>query len=94
MMPRLIKYMQERQLYRERWVAPLENSTIPLRLINGIQDPVSGLHMASYYREIITDADVVLIEDAGHYPHVETPERVLEAMFDFYGRLPSHRVYN
>lgn len=94
MMPRLIKYMQERQMYRERWVSPLENSIIPLRLINGIQDPVSGLHMASYYQEVIPEADVILIEDAGHYPHVETPEKVIKAFFEFHGRLPHHRVYN
>lgn len=94
MMPRLIRYIRERQMYRARWVSPLENSPIPLRLINGIQDPISGLHMASYYQEIIPEADVILIEDAGHYPHVEAPDQVLKALFDFHGRLPNHRVYN
>lgn len=94
MMPRLIRYMRERFDNRERWVAPLEKSTIPLRLINGIQDPISGLHVAEYYKEIIPEADVVLLEEAGHYPHVETPDLVLKAFLDFHGRLPTNRVYN
>ena len=89
-----IRYRQERQMYRERWVSPLEKPNIPLRLINGIQDPVSGLHMASYYQEVIPGADVILIEDAGHYLHVETSEKVIQTFFEFHGRLPHHRVYN
>lgn len=94
MMPKLIRYMKERVDNRERWVSPLENSKIPLRLINGIQDPVSGWHVADYYKEIIQEADVVLLDEAGHYPHVETPDLVLNAFLDFHGRLPSNRVYN
>ncbi len=94
MLPRLIRYMHERKINRERWVAALENSNVPLRLINGIQDPVSGLHVAEYYCDIIPEADVVIIEDAGHYPHVETPEKLLHAFFHFHGRLPNHRIYN
>lgn len=94
MLPKLIKYMKERNDNRDRWVSPLENSNIPLRLINGIQDPVSGLHAAEYYREIVPDADVILLEDAGHYPHVETPDKVLQAFLDFHGRLATHRIYN
>lgn len=94
MMPRLIRYMNERFTYRERWVEPLEKSIVPLRLINGIQDPISGLHTAEYYKELIPESDVVLIEEAGHYPHVETPDLVLQAILDFHGRLPANRVYN
>ncbi|MEQ9413835.1 MAG: alpha/beta hydrolase [Cyclobacteriaceae bacterium] len=94
MLPRLIRYMNERWEHRDRWVLPLENAKVPIRLINGVLDPVSGLHAANYYKEVVPNADVVLLDDAGHYPHVEVPEKVWSAFLDFHGRLPSHRVYN
>ena len=84
MMPRLLRYMDERRVNRTRWVSPMENPVVPLRLINGIQDPISGLHAAQRYREIVSNADVVLLKQAGHYPHVENPEEVLEAFFAFH----------
>ncbi len=87
MMPRLLRYMDERRVNRTRWVSPMENSVVPLRLINGIQDPISGLHAAQRYRELIPNADVVLLEHAGHYPHVENPEEVLTAFFEFHDAL-------
>jgi len=87
MMPRLLRYMDERRVNRTRWVSPMENPIVPLRLINGIQDPISGLHAAERYRELVANADVVLLEQAGHYPHVENPEKVLSAFFEFHDAL-------
>ncbi len=83
MIPRLIQYMAERREKRERWVSPLENNIVPLKLIDGAQDPISGAHMAERYREVVPNADITLIEDAGHYPHVETPEKVLDSFLAF-----------
>ena len=94
MMPRLIHYMRERWENRERWGAPIENPKIPLRLINGIQDPVSGLSAAEYYKETIPNADVILLEDGGHYPHVEIPGEVWKHLLEFHARLPGNRIYN
>lgn len=87
LMPKLIAYMQERRENRQRWVTPLIESTIPLRLINGTLDPVSGLHAAERYKELVVNADIVLIDHAGHYPHVESPADVLEAFLAFHHRL-------
>ncbi|NNC54303.1 MAG: alpha/beta fold hydrolase, partial [Pseudomonadales bacterium] len=43
----LITYMNDRIAHRERWVAALQQSTIPIALINGSVDPVSGEHMVA-----------------------------------------------
>jgi pimeloyl-ACP methyl ester carboxylesterase len=85
--PRLIRYMHERVTYRERWVAPLVEGTVPIRLINGTQDPISGRHMAERFAELVPDSDVVLLEAAGHYPHLEVPQQVLAAFHDFHDQL-------
>lgn len=86
-MPKLIRYMVERREQRERWVGALTDSDIPMRLINGVLDPVSGAHMVARYRELVPNADVVELADVGHYPQLEAPNDVLAAAFDFWRRL-------
>ena len=83
-MPLLIRYMKERKQHRTRWVGALEKITIPLRLIDGISDPISGLHMVERYRQLIKKPDVVELKNIGHYPQVEAPEYVLTAALTFW----------
>lgn len=83
MLPKLIRYMQERRTYRERWVRPLVDHLVPHCLINGVQDPISGGHAANRYEELIPNGQVYRIP-AGHYPHVEQPELVMEKLSVFY----------
>lgn len=82
-LPRLIRYMSERSTNRDRWVGSLQKVTIPIRLINGNKDPVSGIHMASRYKEIIPNPDIIHLPDVGHYPHVEVPEEVFTHILYF-----------
>lgn len=79
-MNRLIHYMVERRLNRERWVGALEQAQIPLRLIDGIKDPISGIHMVERYQQTVPNADVVCLNEVGHYPQMEAPEEVLIAV--------------
>lgn len=80
---RLIRYMAERRAHRERWVGALQRARVPLRVVDGAVDPVSGAHMAERYRELVPDPDVVMLPDVGHYPQVEAPEAVLAAYLAF-----------
>jgi pimeloyl-ACP methyl ester carboxylesterase len=76
-MYRLISYIPERLVQRERWVQAMQSSQVPMRFINGASDPVSGEHMVERYRELIADPDTVTIPDIGRYPHTEAPALVL-----------------
>ena len=85
----LQQYIVERRNNRERWVTAIQNITktnnIPLRLINGPADPVSGRHMAEYYQQIIESADVIILNDTiGHYPQLEDEHGVLHAFQQFH----------
>ena len=84
MIPKLIRYMKERKLHREKWLAPLVKNIVPLLLINGIEDPISGKHMAHRYATLIPNANITLLENSGHYPHIETPNEVLKAILKFH----------
>lgn len=86
-MHRLIAYVEERRKHRERWVGALQKTQIPIRLINGPQDPVSGAHMAARYRELIAQPDVVSLPGIGHYPQTEALQQVLQALSAFYEKL-------
>ncbi len=80
---RLIRYIPERREQRARWVGAMQQTKVPLRLIDGAADPVSGAHMAARYHELVPHADVVLLDGIGHYPQIEDPAGVLRAFLEF-----------
>lgn len=80
----LITYILDRQEHRERWVAALQNSPIPLALINGSVDPVSGAHLVDRYKELGCRLDYLKqLPEIGHYPQVEAPSEVSAAILEF-----------
>ena len=85
-MPKLIGYMAERRIHRERWVGALVRAQVPVRLIDGIADPVSGQHMVARYRQLVPHPDVVELSGVGHYPQLEAPDAVLCAVEEFLTR--------
>lgn len=85
-MHQLIRYMPERLAHRERWVGALQKTRVPLRVINGPDDPVSGAHMVARYRELVPNPDVVSLPGIGHYPQTEDPVGVLKAFFEFHDK--------
>ena len=82
-MPRLIRYIRERHLRRERWVGALEYADVPLCLVNGVADPVSGPSIVARWRELLPAAPVFELPNVGHYPQWEAPEEVLAAFSKF-----------
>lgn len=74
--PRLIRYMSERRRHRDRWVRALSETAVPLRVIDGAEDPVSGRHMTERYRELVPEPDVVVLPGVGHWPQLEAPDEV------------------
>ena len=89
-MHRLIRYMPERRQQRQRWVTAMQVTAVPMRVIDGAFDPISGAHMVARYRELIADADTVLLEGIGHYPQLEAPAAVLENYLQFRDARSSH----
>ena len=90
-LPKLLGYMPERWLRRERWVGALCGTSVPLKLIDGTLDPVSGEHMVRRYRELVPRPDITELPGIGHYPQVEAPDGVLAAYLEFRARRPDWR---
>jgi pimeloyl-ACP methyl ester carboxylesterase len=93
-MHKLISYIPERRVQRDRWVRAMQRGEIPLRVIDGEVDPISGAHMVERYCELIPDADTVLLPGIGHYPQTEAPVQVLKHYLEFRERfvLPPRKV--
>ncbi|EJM65305.1 alpha/beta fold hydrolase [Pseudomonas sp. GM55] len=86
-MHKLIAYIPERRVWRNRWVSAMQRGEVPLRVIDGGVDPVSGVHMVERYRELIPEADTVVLPDIGHYPQIEAPGEVLKHYLAFRDQL-------
>lgn len=80
---RLIRYIDDRRQHRSRWVDAICSPDIPVRLINGAEDPVSGKHLFNYYRQQVPQADAILLNGIGHYPQVEDPDAVCNHYLEF-----------
>ena len=84
-LPSLLGYIRERREHRERWVAALRESRVPLLVVNGSADPVSGAHMVARFRAVVgpSAAKIVELDGIGHYPQIEAPARVAEEILAF-----------
>ena len=84
---RLIRYLHERKQNRARWVGALQKTPVPQCFIVGLADPVSGAEMAARYRELVPQAEVIGLENVGHYPQLEAPRATLDALKAFWDRI-------
>ncbi len=76
----LIRYITDREADGDRWTGALEQTDVPLAFIWGMLDPVSGSPMAERIRERLPDARFLALEDVAHWPALEAPERVADAI--------------
>ena len=88
-MAKLIDYMRQRREHRDRWVGALVAARMPIRLIDGLRDPVSGPKMVARFRELVPQGDVIELPDVGHYPQVEAPKPVLDGVLEHFNRTAS-----
>ena len=62
----------------------MQRAELPLALINGSVDPVSGDHMVQRYQQLECRLDFLArLPRIGHYPQVEAPNEVLTAYKNF-----------
>ncbi len=83
LMGRLLHYVAERKRHRERWVGALADANMPLQLVIGMDDPVSGADMASRWRELVPRGRLVELDGIGHYPQWECAPRVAAAVTEW-----------
>jgi pimeloyl-ACP methyl ester carboxylesterase len=76
----LTRYISDRAIHGERWITALQDTDVPSAFIWGMLDPVSGAHMAERIRERMPQAPFQALDDVGHWPQLEVPQRVAAAV--------------
>lgn len=87
---RVLGYLKERRSRRPRWVGTLQTTAVPLQLVNGAADPVSGEGVPRLWRQQVPHGRLVELDPGiGHYPPLEDPEGTFQALLAFLRALPA-----
>jgi pimeloyl-ACP methyl ester carboxylesterase len=79
-LPRLIRYIEERRANERRFTGAIESDPSPLHIVWGRDDPIAVVGMVDTLVAARPDATAVRLDDVGHYPMVEAPTQFLEAV--------------
>jgi pimeloyl-ACP methyl ester carboxylesterase len=80
LLPRIIRYLDERRQHEGRWTGAIERHPAPLAVIWGDLDPIAVWPMVEQLHGRRPDATVHRLDGVGHYPMVETPSRFNDAL--------------
>ncbi|HZO13837.1 MAG TPA: alpha/beta hydrolase [Polyangiaceae bacterium] len=78
------QYQGERRRFWDRWIGALTRLDLPAHILWGRRDPVAVPAIAETLASEIPNARLTWLEDLGHYPMVEAPERWARAALGFY----------
>jgi len=79
-LPRLIRYIEERRVNQARFTGAIERDHAPLHIVWGSDDPIAVTSMVDTLVAARPDASVVMLDGVGHYPMVEAPQRFADAV--------------
>ena len=78
LLPRLIRYIEERRANERRFTGAIETDPSPLHVVWGLDDPIAVPSMVDTLVAARPAASAVRLEGVGHYPMVESPQRFLD----------------
>jgi pimeloyl-ACP methyl ester carboxylesterase len=74
-LPRLIRYIEERRANQSRFTGAIEAHPAPLTVVWGADDPIAVAPMADRLAGAAPGAELIWLDGIGHYPMVEAPGR-------------------
>jgi pimeloyl-ACP methyl ester carboxylesterase len=80
LLPRLIRYIEERRANERRFTGAIETDAAPLHIVWGLDDPIAVPSMVDTLLAARPDATATRLDGVGHYPMVEAPQRFLDAV--------------
>jgi pimeloyl-ACP methyl ester carboxylesterase len=69
--------------------ATLSSITTPTLVIAGRHDFICGPRWAREINDLIADSKLVILEDSGHFGHVDAPARFAQNVVDFVRSTPA-----
>jgi len=80
LLPRTIRYIEERRRHEDRFTGAIEDHPSPLAVVWGADDPIAVLPMTDRLVTARPGTPVTVLDGVGHYPMVEAPDRFLAAV--------------
>jgi pimeloyl-ACP methyl ester carboxylesterase len=80
MLTRTIRYIEDRRREERRYTEPIETHPSPLGVVWGRLDPIAVHAMAERLVAARPGTPLVTLDDAGHYPMLEAPDRFAAAV--------------
>lgn len=88
-LPKITRYLDDRVRYWHRWVGALQQSDLPLHFLWGADDPITGRAVANVHHAEAPGSRLTLLDEVGHYPMLESPQRWTDALLSHLRELPS-----
>ncbi len=79
-LPRIIRYLEERVRFADRWIGALGQLDFPLGLVWGLEDPVAVPAIAERLARDVPGSVFMPLPHLGHYPQLENPDAVFRAL--------------
>ena len=83
MMPRTIRYIEDRRKEERRYTGAIEEHASPVGVVWGEDDPIAVVAMTKTFHEARPDAPITILDRVGHYPMVENPQRFVDAVLAY-----------
>ncbi|HXQ60527.1 MAG TPA: alpha/beta hydrolase [Acidimicrobiales bacterium] len=80
LLPRTIRYIEERRRNQPRYTGAIESHPSPLAVVWGADDPIAVVEMTGRLGKARPDASLVVLDRVGHYPMVEAPRAFAAAV--------------
>lgn len=80
LLPRTIRYLEDRRAEEARYTGAIERHPSPLGIVWGELDPIAVVAMTDRLAQARPDAAVTVLDGVGHYPMVESPGRFAAAV--------------
>lgn len=80
MLPRTIRYIEDRRAEERRFTGAIETHPSPLSVVWGADDPIAIVAMTDELLRARPGTPVTILDDVGHYPMIESPTRFAEAV--------------
>ncbi len=79
-LPRTIRYIEERRVHEVRWIAALRDHPSPITVVWGERDPIAVYPMAERFVSERPGTPLVRLDGVGHFPMIEAPGRLYDAI--------------